>query len=151
VHVYLNPREGGLNLNMPTDVVAALSNYGTQAADHLIQHFIDGTDGGKPTPMTWDNHRWIRYRSSTSLVQQFLSDYADAMEHPEAGESDIMTLVARGAGDPPPTGYRWQPGQREVALDVTEKLRTLGDEMKGKDLETGSPKPEPALRVRPKF
>jgi hypothetical protein len=62
-----------------------------------------------------------------------------------------MTLVARGKDDPPPTGYRWVPGQREVALDVTEKLRALGDEVRDKDLETGAPKPEPALRVRPKF
>jgi Rieske Fe-S protein len=53
-------------------VVAALSWYGEQAAEHLIEHFIDGTDGGKPTPMTWDNQRWIRYRSTTALLQQFL-------------------------------------------------------------------------------
>ncbi len=151
VHVFLDPDEGGLNLNMPKQLVTDLSGYGTQAGDRLIQHFIDGTDDGEPTPMTWDNHRWIRYRSTTSLLQQFLSDYADSVENPAPGDSNIMTLVARGKDDPPRTGYRWEPGQREVALDVTEKLRTLGDQVKGKDLETGAPKPEPALRVRPKF
>jgi len=151
VHVYLDPREGGLNLNMPPDVVTALSGYGVQAADHLIQHFIDGTDGGKPTPMTWDNHRWIRYRSTTSLLQQFLSNYADSMDNPEPGDPNIMTLVARGENDPPPTGYRFLPDQREVALEVTEQLRELGDGMKEKGLQKGAPKPEPALRVRPKF
>ena len=151
VHVFLNKREGGLNLNMPDDVVKALSGYGEQAAEHLIGHFIDGTDNGKPTIMTWDNHRWIRYRSSTELVQQFLGDYAHSMENPEPGDSNIMTLIARGEKDPPPTGYRFTPEQREVARKITDQIRTCGNDMKGKDLETGAPRPEPALRVRPRF
>jgi hypothetical protein len=151
VHVFLNQREGGLNLNMPPDVVTALSGYGEQAADHLIQHFVDGTDGGKPTPMTWDNHRWIRYRSSTLLLQEFLAGYASSIENPAPGDSGIMTLVARGKTDPPPTGYRFLPEQREIALGFTEQLRKLGDEMNDKDLQTNAPRPEPALRVRPKF
>jgi predicted acylesterase/phospholipase RssA len=151
VHVYLNKREGGLNLNMPAEIVTALSGYGEQAAEHLIDHFIDGTDGGKPTIMTWDNQRWIRYRSTTALLQHFVGDYAFGMENPETGDPNIMTLIARGKEDPPPTGYRFSPGQRDVALEVTEEFRKLGDDLKGKDLEEHGPKPEPALRVRPKF
>lgn len=151
VHVYLDQREGGLNLNMPADIVKALSGYGEQAADHLIQHFIRGTDDGKPTPMTWDNHRWIRYRSTTALLEQFLGDYASSLENPEPGDSNLTTLIARGEKDPPPTGYRFTPEQRQDALEVTEQLRKLGDEMKEKDLQEGAPKPSPALRVRPTF
>ena len=151
VHVYLNKREGGLNLNMPADVVKALSEYGEQAAEHLIDHFIDGTEGGKPTPMTWDNHRWIRYRSTTALLQQFLHEYAFSIEHPESGDSNIMTLIARGQNDPPPTGYRFQPEQRTFAVEVTEQLSNLGDRILEVDLGEGGPRPQPALRVRPKF
>ena len=151
VHVFLNEREGGLNLNMPPDVLTKLSGYGEQAADHLVQHFIDGTDGGKPTPMTWDNHRWIRYRSSTSLLGEFLTHYASSAGNPQPGDPSIMTLVARGKNDPPPTGYRFSSEQREIALEFTDQLIKLGDEMKDKDLQTGAPRPEPALRVRPKF
>jgi hypothetical protein len=62
-----------------------------------------------------------------------------------------MTLIARGKEDPPPTGYRFSPGQRDVALEVTEEFRKLGDDLKGKDLEEHGPKPEPALRVGPRF
>ena len=151
VHVFLDKREGGLNLNMPADVLQALSKYGEQAAERLIEHFVDGTDGGEPTPMTWDNHRWIRYRSTTALLQEFLGEYADRIEHPETGDADIMTLVAREKGDPPPTGYPFQPAQREFALEVTKELQTLGDGIRKVDLGDHGPSPKPALRVRPKF
>jgi hypothetical protein len=151
VHVYLDQREGGLNLNMPLEILTALSGYGGQAADHLIQHFIRGTDNGKPTPMTWDNHRWIRYRSTTAQLEQFVGDYAYSLENPEPGDSNLMTLIARGEKDPPSTGYRFTPEQRNDALDITEQLRKLGDNMKEKDLQEGAPKPSPALRVRPTF
>ncbi len=99
VHVFLNKQEGGLNLNMPAKIVTALSKYGDQAADHLTQHFIAGTDGGKPTPMTWDNHRWIRYHSTISLIDQFIVDFANSFEHPEPGDATIMSLIHRGEND----------------------------------------------------
>jgi predicted acylesterase/phospholipase RssA len=151
VHVFLTKHEGGLNLNMPPTLLNDLSGYGEEAADHLIQHFLYGTDDGKPTRMTWDNHRWIRYRSSTSLLGDFLAHYASSADNPEPGDLNIMTLVARRKGDPPPTGYPFSPEQREIALEFTDRLIKLGTEMKDKDLQTNGPRPEPALRVRPKF
>jgi hypothetical protein len=150
VHVYLNKQEGGLNLNMPAKVLEALNRYGKEAAEHLMEHFIDGTDGGEPSPMTWDNHRWIRYRSTTALLQEFLAEYAYSIENPEVGDCGIRTLIARAENDPPLTGYRFTPKQREFALRVTEQLRDLGEGITEPDLG-GGPKPQPALRVRPKF
>lgn len=44
VHVYLDDHEDGLNLNMPADVQAALADYGTEAANRIIGHFINGRD-----------------------------------------------------------------------------------------------------------
>jgi hypothetical protein len=151
VHVFLDKREGGLNLNMPEDVLTALSTYGDQAAQRLIDHFINGMDNGMPTPMTWDNHRWTRYRSTIALLQEFLGKYADGIEHPETGDVGIMTLVARENDDPPRTGYRFSPAQRGFAMKVTEELRTLGDGINDVDLAKDGPSPKPALRVRPKF
>jgi predicted acylesterase/phospholipase RssA len=151
VHVFLSKKEGGLNLNMPADVLKALSDYGEQAAELLIDHFVHGTDGGEPTPMTWDNHRWIRYRSTIALLQEFLSEYARVIEHPEADDVKMMTLVAREPGDPPPTGYPFEPNQRDFAMELTPQLTTLGDGILQVDLGRHGPSPKPALRVRPKF
>jgi predicted acylesterase/phospholipase RssA len=157
VHVYLSKREGGLNLNMPSDVLTALSTYGEQAAQHLIDHFVHGTDGGDPTPMTWDNHRWIRYRSTIALLQKFLDDYAQGVERREPGDVDIMTLVTREKDDPPKTGYPFTAPQREFATNITAELCKLGDKLRPADgtervdLGKRGPSPTPALRVRPRF
>jgi predicted acylesterase/phospholipase RssA len=151
VHVYLDPKEGGLNLNMPPAIVTQLSKYGEQAADHLIQHFIDGTENGQPTVMTWDNHRWIRYRSTAALLEEFLGKYANSIEHPEPGDTSLITLISRAPGDLPRTGYLFTPQQTPDAVELTAQVTKLGDEMAAKDLQTGAPKPTPALRVRPTF
>jgi len=62
-HIYLDSEQGGLNLNMPQLTVTPIADYGEQAAEKLIARFSYGTDGSQPTVMTWQNHRWIRYRS----------------------------------------------------------------------------------------
>ena len=39
VNIYLDEKEGGLNLNMSEDIVKALSGYGVIAGGKLIDHF----------------------------------------------------------------------------------------------------------------
>ena len=149
VHVFLNKKEGGLNLNMPTDTVATLSGYGTKAAARLIDHFVNGTDSGKPTEMTWDNQRWIRYRSTSTVLQEFLIHYSTVLQNPEAGDSSILDMICR-TEDVPPSSYRLTH-QCECARDMTKQLMNVADESKDCDLEKGTPRPEPRLLIRPKF
>jgi hypothetical protein len=42
VHIFLDSIEGGLNLNMPHEVVTALSRYGEDAGSKLIGRFMTG-------------------------------------------------------------------------------------------------------------
>lgn len=151
VHIALSPDEGGLNLSMPPNILSSLAGYGTQAAQDLIDHFILGTDNGKPTPMTWDNQRWIRYRSTVALLETFLAKFAYSMSNPEPGDMPYAQLVARQPHDPPPTGYRFTPEQTPIAIDETAKLIAIGEAMKDGQLQPGSPKPQPALVIRPNF
>ncbi len=150
VHIYLNKTEGGLNLNMPADVVQGIAGYGEQAGGKLADHFIRGIDDGKPTPMTWDNHRWIRYRSTMEVLAEFLSRFALSLEHPGADDRTYSELVKREAGDPPGS-YRFTAEQREFARDATRQVGDLGQEMGDYDLASGAPHPRPGLRVRPQF
>ena len=149
-HIYLTKKEGGLNLNMPSDVVQGIAGYGAMAGEILADHFIRGIDNGKPTPMTWDNHRWIRYRSTMEVLAEFLSRFANSLEHPEAGDRTYSELVKREAGDPPGS-YRFTEEQREFARDATRQVGDLGQEMGDYDLASGAPHPRPGLRVRPQF
>lgn len=148
VHIYLDKREGGLNLNMPQKTVKDLNGYGELAGAKLIEHFVDGMDGDQITPMSWDNHRWIRYRSTMAVLESFLGDFAGSVQHPEAGDPTVFDLITRGENTPP-AGYEWKGDQLDRAVKMTGLLMELGrcDGI----LVQGAPKPTPALRIRPSF
>jgi predicted acylesterase/phospholipase RssA len=148
VHVYLDKLEGGLNLNMPSGLVTALSGYGELAAEKLIDHFLEGKDNRDVTMMTWDNHRWLRYRSTMALLETFLADFSFSIKHPEESDSSFFELIARGEKDPPPS-YRLTAQQRNEANEITQRLRDLGGEVQ--TLQQGAPRPTAALRVRPSY
>jgi predicted acylesterase/phospholipase RssA len=148
VHVYLDKSEGGLNLNMPECIVKMLSGYGQEAAGMLMDHFLLGMDHGKKTDMTWDNHRWIRYRSTMALLETFLTDFSFSIAHPENGDGSFFELIARAEQDPPPS-YRLTEQQRKESSEMTKMLRDLGQE--AQILQEGSPRPTATLRVRPSF
>jgi hypothetical protein len=145
VHIALSKKEGGLNLSMPPDVLTSLNEYGEKAAERLIDHFINGTDQGKPTEMTWDNQRWIRYRSTMSEIEKFLAAFAASVVSPETGDTPYSALV-----DDPPS-YPLGSSQHSTALDETRRLTDLGNAMSKPPLNEGTPRPEPDLVIRPSF
>jgi predicted acylesterase/phospholipase RssA len=148
VHIYLDKLEGGLNLNMPPDVLGSLSSYGEGAADKLIGHFLEGMDEGAETEMTWDNHRWIRYRTTMALLESFLSHFSESVHNPEPDDRTIFDLIDRGQNTPP-VGYRLTDEQKDEASHRTTALDSLGQQ--AHSLELRAPKPSPALRARPTF
>jgi predicted acylesterase/phospholipase RssA len=150
VHLALDSREGGLNLNMPPEVVSALARYGAEAGRLLIEHFCDGTDHGAPTSMTWDNHRWLRCRSTFALVERFLAEFADAIESPEPGDRSFPDLIRRPA-DALPKSYELTAAQRASASAFASQLTDLGKERRAGALQDGAPRPTPALRIRPSY
>src|SRR5262249_44827882 len=111
VHVALKDDEGGMNLDMPEEVIRRVSDRGTGAADQLISRFADG--GHK---MGWDNHRWVRLRSSLAVIEKALAGVADAYHDPGA-DPTYEQLITRGPNDPPGS-YCWAEGQQAVGLRV---------------------------------
>jgi predicted acylesterase/phospholipase RssA len=149
-HIYLDRHEGGLNLNMPRHRVERIASYGERAADKLIERFIYGADGGKPTPMTWDNQRWIRYRSTMAVLEDFLSAFQRALDETQPGDRSYRELIARPPGAPP-ASYPFTAAQQTYAESITARLHDLGRESAARELSQGAPRPTPALRVRPQF
>jgi len=147
-HIYLDSEQGGLNLAMSSQAVNEIADYGEQAGEKLINRFIEGMDNGKPTPMTWENHRWIRYRSTMATLVGFLSRFRRAYEQPEDVDPSYFTLITRGANAP---SYPLAAEQVECATSVIADLDRLSNEIEACRLELRSPRPEPALRVRPQF
>ena len=151
VHIFQTDTEGGMNLNMKSEVIRALSERGRFAGVKLRERFM-GNDG---SPLTWDNHRWIRYRSMMSLLEKTLRDLRRAYNTPLFGDEPYAAMIARTPHDPP-GGYRLkEPEQRAFAILMTDQLITLIDELEnelgatGQNFADGEPRPKPELRVRP--
>jgi predicted acylesterase/phospholipase RssA len=149
-HVNLDDDEGGMNLTMPPQRIAALTERGRFAAKRLRDAYTPPDEEGKE--ITWDNHRWVRLRSSLAVLQEMHRHFADGYgKEPENGERTYLELVRRGA-DEPPGSYRWaRAAQREIAereIDsIMNAVATGGEEG---SLEEEAPRPEPVGRIVPR-
>jgi hypothetical protein len=144
VHIYLDDHEGGLNLNMPADVQGALANYGTEAANRIIGHFIDGRDYEGPVTTTWENQRWVRFRSTMALLSEYLSRFGDIYRRPEADDRTFAELIQAQPS------YKLTAEQKEKAAGLADSIAALADEMDDL-MGPGQPRPAPSLGIRPKF
>lgn len=149
VHVHTAPDEGGINLTMPPHVIEALSLRGQAAGRALVERFAETP--GTATGLSWDNHRWVRYRSALTAIAEQLERLGRAWREVPAGERSYRELVDRG-DDVGPGGYRFATdAQRALALTLTELLAEAGE--RAADAETavgsGSPRPESVARIVP--
>lgn len=146
VHVALTPTEGGLNLSMPDERIKRLGTRGRLAAARLGQRFSPEGDG---SPLTWDNHRWIRFRTTFRLVEESLREMRETMAaDPETGHASYRDLVRR---DPSPS-YDMTNAQREACLAWVDRL--LNDpflKQTAHSFSTDPPRPRPALRIVPEI
>jgi predicted acylesterase/phospholipase RssA len=105
VHIRLDEgKEGGLNLDMGPAVVTEVSDRGKQAADLILSHFVHPTDG---VSLTWDNHRWIRFRSAFARLQDLLEQVSLGLGEPEPGDRTTVNFsIAGRTKRPTATGSR---------------------------------------------
>jgi predicted acylesterase/phospholipase RssA len=151
-HVSHTPTEGGMNLTMDGSTVLALTERGRCAGEQLSARFHEADPPGR---LTWDNHRWVRFRSTMSMLDQMLRQAAEAYAAPSTADNETPypQLVARGATVPPPS-YRWvDAGQRSFALKTSDELMATVDnwQASAEGFVDGSPQPSPRLRIMPEW
>ena len=101
-HISLAADEGGLNLDMPAELVERLVGRGGVAGSRLSCRF---TGRDTESVLDWDNHRWVRYRSTMTLLEDYLLRLRRAYERPaEDGLAPYAGLVRRPDGAAPPPG-----------------------------------------------
>ncbi len=136
VHVRLDEGEGGLNFTMTPRQVGMLSTRGVRAADELIDF-----DMG--------SHRWGRYLSAMSLLQDAVLRIDQVADQVEVGDAPS---VMNGADFPHPV---WEPVDDEVALNQQsfDAVRTLASDLSrnGDLYQRLHPRPTPNLRVSPRL
>jgi hypothetical protein len=167
VHVKLAENEGGLNLNMRSDLITKLGVRGERAGELLAGRFAPTPTGhdtlkdpktGADVVLTWDNHRWIRYRTFMAgfelVARRFQATWKNA-----AGQKPWRSygeLLSRGEHEAPASYPLHRPDQQDLAVKVTNDMVTFVNGWAGAD-ETfdrarnpgRSPRPKPVLRMVP--
>lgn len=135
---------------MPPQVITALTLRGRAAARALVHRFAEtpGTDRG----MSWDNHRWVRYRATTAAISELIHELTTAWTKPtQAGERTYDELARRDESVGP-NGYRFaRSAQHDLALNLTNRLIDAGHELTAnpEDLQESAPHPLARARIAP--
>jgi hypothetical protein len=151
VHVSVSDDEGGLNLNMPPEIIKSLGDRGMYAGRKLVDTYTNLKP--KQGQVSWNNHRWIRFRSTLPLVIENLTNIYKRLSDP--GGQNGMTyedLIKN------PPSYEWDsPEQAEFSLkamrQISELVKGWEDEKENNpkaDPGRNAPRPEPELRIMPK-
>lgn len=141
VHVSLNGKEGGMNLNMRQGVLTTISRKGSAAGNRL-------------KTFSFDNHYWIRWRNLASALQRYTIAVAvsDAC-HPKIPAYEDAYSTAR-TGDPQPRSYEFKSRERErAAQNLLDRLIMDGEAWGdlGPDFSENAPRPIPQLQIVPTY
>jgi hypothetical protein len=151
--VKIAPAHTGLYPRFDREAVSDLMRLGAHAAGQLIERFAVGKTSQRH--VSWDAHRWIRFRSTMARIEKFLVKLRNAYYHePGDGESTYDHLMMRGQ-DEPPDAFRWiDKAQRNHALRVTNQLLTTIERWQSDKFTFACgelPQPEGMLRIQPKY
>ena len=122
--IWLDPHEGGMNLNMSESTIADLERYGGNAGERLVARFAEapGTEA-----MSWDGHRWTRYRAGTAAIAFHLRQWERGVANPMPGDRELAEMLATVDAAP---SYRFRTSgginaedRRSAAEGATEQLR----------------------------
>jgi predicted acylesterase/phospholipase RssA len=152
VHVKLAKGEGGINLNMSDTTIIRVSKLGECAGKLLAARFAPqpGKDPrtGENIELTWDNHRWVRYRSVMAALEVFAQGVRAKWAHPNSPWCSYRQLIKSYT----PKGYPFGAGQTALAVRATDRVVRLVNAWKTEN-ETfdrpTAPRPKAVLRVTP--
>lgn len=146
VHVSLTQEEGGMNLTMAPEVIERLTQRGRRAGERLVERFAH--DPQDPGALSWQDHRWVRYRSSITALAAMLCQFARGYNHDLV--PSYAELLARHDGAPP-ASYRITAEQRALAASVTDGLLALAASIEDApaSLDADAPNPPVAARIAP--
>ncbi len=147
VTVHHDHSEGGMNLSMPSQVVQDLAERGKLAAVKLV-HAFAGDQPGRVPAKGWDNHRWVRFRTATSGLAQWLVPFERNYRDTTSGGTPYGGFAGPGADAPLPS-YRLGTSERDALNERTAGLLHLSASWSGDAPTSSEPKPAPRLRLVP--
>jgi predicted acylesterase/phospholipase RssA len=156
VHITLKDKEGGINLDMPGHVVESLADRGRRAGKMLVERFVTGPKWD--VDLTWENHRWVRLRSTMHVVEEMLKHLQSGYRYNRPGETSYADMMARPARDTSLPYPWWNEGQRKHAFETIERLVAIVESWREPEQtfdraapeDPGPPEPYPILRIVPR-
>jgi predicted acylesterase/phospholipase RssA len=139
--IRLSKEEGGLNLNMPREIVERLLERGEEAGAEVIN----------PDRFDWDRHRITRFWTMMQLLQQSLGPpgfgrpgvYSGEYPGRTAFKNVVEQWLQSGKGPEPPALDWWTK-----AIPASDKVFELAEEWA--DFAAEAPTPTPTLRILPR-
>jgi predicted acylesterase/phospholipase RssA len=155
VHVALQSDEGGLNLNMPEELIQKVAERGEQAGEMLAARFR--LNPSRDIELTWDNHRWVRYRSLMAGLELVIRRLSWAWKESDTQARSYQKLLDRAKNELPKSYPFGTVGQARFAKDMTQRILNLFASPAEEDQtfdriksQRGrSPRPKPVLRLMP--
>ncbi|HYG65066.1 MAG TPA: hypothetical protein VEL74_20960 [Thermoanaerobaculia bacterium] len=147
-HIDLGPGEGGLNLVMGEEALKRLTERGTWAGIKLRRRFTEPP--GEEDKLSWENQRWVRYRSFMAAVEEMLGEFKAVYRQQDPGEPSYKDLIE--LRKPPSYPLKSKKLQKRF-LEMTERLMELADRLEAEPTfgEADPPSPSGDLRVVPRL
>jgi len=153
--IALSPDEGGLNLDMDAATVERLRERGAAAAQTLIDRFAaPSVLGPGAAVLSWEGHRWTRFRVEFATLNEHLARYAVAYEGAQQMR-DVTYAQLIDAGDPHTIPLRSYPiGEGAAGREAAQALATATAALAGQftaavGMQNAVPQPMPSLVIRP--
>ena len=139
VHVSLQGDEGGMNLDMPQEVLSRIADKGSLA-------------GARFCAFSFENHYWIRWRNLASAYQRYTLEVARTDDPAQQVLAYRAAYSIVASGEPVPPSYKLgsedkRRGSQQLWAQMVEQGRTWED--LGPDLTDGAPRPLPQMKVTP--
>jgi len=150
VTVFLDPDEGGLNLDMPRDVLQRLEARGAAAGALIANRFEARSvlNPATPKPIGWENHRWLRIRTTMGALKAYLGDWTHGYRSPELPDVAYDALITAADGTPA-TSFPIRASSRPAVQAFADRTAILGaDYQQQPTLDDALPSPPPRLVLR---
>ncbi len=148
VTVYLDADEGGLNLDMPTAVLQRLKARGAAAGRLIAGRFEAPSVLAPDRTMGWENHRWLRFRTTMGSLKTYLASLARAAQSPEPPDVTYGALIAAPQGTNA-ADYPLPPTAGPVVSALVDRAVELGNDLGAtRALDDDLPKPTTTLATR---
>lgn len=143
VEIWMKHGEGGLSLDMDPDLIRELAARGERAGRAIAERFA--ADAPQDA-MSWDGHRWTRFRSGmTGLFEALLELRHNLQAPPMAKGRSLQTLLGRI--EEPPSRRISSDVQRKSDLWATEALLVFLDQVAAKEPRPFREGPRPATEI----